>query len=474
MRHDLVVASMTQETLGLAVSTLPVAGAAQSTEALAESPARSKRDRLVVVGNGPVGWKLCDLLVSQGARRRLDITIFGEEPEPAYDRVHLTSFFEHRDVQRLSLADRSWYTEHGIDLRTSDPVVELDPRIRRVRTKSGQIVFYDKLVLATGSRPFVPPIPGVDADGVHVYRTLSDLAGIATDIDKLAQKPDARAAIIGGGLLGLEAARAVNDAGIKTHVFEVASVLMPKQLDTAAAELLQQEVADLGVEVHTLARTQEIRPTEDGRLALVLDHDDPPMTFDTVIISAGIRPRDELAKSASIATHDRGGILVSDKLETSADDVFAIGECAVHNDTIYGLVAPGYHMAGVVAERLTSRSPRKPTFKGHDNATRLKLLGVEVVTLGDFLNSDAGTRFVSHSGERTYRKLVLRGIASSERRLLVNATNSHDSRKRSSRGVVSAVDHCAASLTKADCGNPRTPSTSPSGPPVRPSALACT
>lgn len=385
--------------------------AAPSTESAAsmdERVSRSLRDRIVIVGNGPVGWKLCELLSAAPSNRRPIITIFGEEMDPAYDRVHLTSFFEHRDPAKLALASRQWYRDRNIDLRTGDPVIELDTRIKRVRTKSGQIVFYDKLILATGSRPFVPPIPGVEQQGVHVYRTLVDLAGIAADIDRLSQSAHSRAAVLGGGLLGLEAARALSDAGIKTHVFEMASVLMPKQLDTQAAELLQREIESLGVEVHTLARTQEIRRTEIGQLELVLDGEEP-LSFDMIIISAGIRPRDDLASAAGIETHDRGGILVSDRLETNVEDVYAIGECAVHRDVVYGLIAPGYHMAGVVAERLTSRSPLKPTFKGHDNATRLKLMGVDVVTLGDFLRSDADTRILTHSGERTYRKLILKG-----------------------------------------------------------------
>lgn len=380
--------------------------ATEGSERIAST--RSQRMRVVVIGNGPVGWKLCELLSDQSESRRPSITVFGEEAAPAYDRVHLSSFFEHRDSEKLALASRAWYADRGIALRTGDPIIEVDTRIRRVRTKSGQIAFYDKLVLATGSRPFVPPIPGVEEAGVHVYRTVPDLEGIAEDIDRLKASGSAKAAVLGGGLLGLEAAKVLSEGGLQTHVVEMAAVLMPKQLDSEAAALLQNEIEELGVVVHTLTRTQEIRRTLDGRLELVLDGEENCIV-DTVVISAGIRPRDELASASGIATHDRGGIIVSDRLETSEVDVFAIGECAVHDETVYGLVAPGYHMAGVLAERLTSRSPIKPTFRGHDNATRLKLLGVDVVTLGDFLRADSATRVVTHSGARTYRKLILKG-----------------------------------------------------------------
>lgn len=378
----------------------------------ADSPTakpKASRLRVAVVGNGPVGWKFCELIAERQATARLELTVFGEEPRAAYDRVHLTDYFEHRDGERLSLASRSWYEEHGIDLRTGDPVIELDTKLKRVRTQSGTVHFYDRLILATGSRPFVPPLPGVDLPHVHVYRTLSDVEAIAGEIDRLKELPGSSAAVLGGGLLGLEAARAMHDAGIETHVFELASVLMPKQLDTTAAALLQAEVERLGVHVHTLARTKAIAREDDGRLELHLDGESAPLVFDTIVISAGIRPRDDLAKSAGIACDIRGGIIVSDKLETDVEGVYAIGECAVHNETVYGLVAPGFHMAGIVADRLTSRLPVKPVFKGHDNATRLKLLGVEVVTLGDFLREDVDSRVLVHRTDTTYRKLIVKG-----------------------------------------------------------------
>eukprot|EP01025_Chloroclados_australasicus_P067940 TRINITY_DN9425_c0_g1_i1.p1 TRINITY_DN9425_c0_g1~~TRINITY_DN9425_c0_g1_i1.p1 ORF type:complete len:193 (+),score=22.07 TRINITY_DN9425_c0_g1_i1:156-734(+) len=163
------------------------------------SAMRSERLSIVVVGNGPVGWKLCELLSNQPESRRPSITVFGEEPRPAYDRVHLSSYFDHRDSEKLTLASREWYADREITLLTGDPIVEVDTRIRRVRTLSGQIAFYDKLVLATGSRPFVPPIPGVEKVGVHVYRTVPDLEGIAEDIDRLRGNPSAKAGVLGGG-----------------------------------------------------------------------------------------------------------------------------------------------------------------------------------------------------------------------------------------------------------------------------------
>ncbi|QDT65189.1 FAD-dependent oxidoreductase [Calycomorphotria hydatis] len=366
------------------------------------------RPVVVVIGNGPVGWKLCEQMVHRKGHLSHEIHVFGEESRLAYDRVQLTSFFQHRSEKKLTLADQEWYDEHGIQIRTNDPIIKIHSEQKTVESRSGQVIPYDQVVIATGSRAFLPPIPGIDSQGVHAYRTLDDVDRITSELDRLKESASPRVGIIGGGLLGLEAARAVHDCGVEAHVFETAAVLMPKQLDTKAAELLQSEINSIGVKIHTTARTQAITTNDAGQLELHLDGEEAPFTFDMILVSAGIRPRDEVAKDSGINTHARGGIIVTDRLETSVPDVYAIGECAVHNDQIYGLVAPGFHMAGVVAERLTTRLPIKPTFKGHDNATRLKLLGVDVITLGDYLQIDSATYPVTHEGPKSYCKLILK------------------------------------------------------------------
>ena len=387
-------------------------------------PAEDGRSRLVVVGNGPVGWKLCERLAAgaSAGRSRLDIVVFGEEPRPAYDRVRLSDLFAHRDLDRLSLGTEDWYRERGITLRLGDPVVEIEPATRRLRTRSGQRVVYDRLVLATGSRAFVPPLPGVDSEGVFVYRTVADVEAIAGRIASLRTDVRRRAAVLGGGLLGLEAAKILLDAGLEVHVVEMASVLMPKQLDTEAAALLRREVERLGVRVHTLAQAEAIEPQpaiagdDHRRLRLRLKGDDDPIDCDLVVVSAGIRPRDELAREAGLAVAPRGGIVVSDRLETSDPRIAAIGECVAHRDTVYGLVDPGFAMASVLASRLTSRRvetlPRPldawPTFRGHDQSSRLKVLGVPVVTLGDFLRQDPMTTAIVFRDDAHYRKLILK------------------------------------------------------------------
>ena len=242
----------------------------------ADVAARSTATRptLVIVGNGPVGWKLCEQLAQLRATSRFDVIVFGEEPRPAYDRVRLSELFDTDDDETaLQFGTRQWYADRGIALHLGDPVVEIEPATRRVRTQSGQRVVYDRLVLATGSRAFKPPLPGIDRRGVYVYRTLDDVRAIQTHLASLGPRmvspaPVRRAAVLGGGLLGLEAVKVLLDTGLEVHVFEMAAVLMPRQLDTEAAALLRREVEALGVHVHTLSQAEAIeKVTTDMRVS---------------------------------------------------------------------------------------------------------------------------------------------------------------------------------------------------------------
>jgi nitrite reductase (NADH) large subunit len=365
-------------------------------------PMRTQRLRktVLVVGNGMVSHRFCEKLTEHDRAGEYRIVVIGEEPRPAYDRVHLTSYFAERSADALALGTLDWYEERGIELRVGTRVGNLDCDQSRVSAGEGPPIPYDLLVLATGSAPFVPPVPGADKPGVFVYRTIEDLDAILEHA-----KTARRAVVIGGGLLGLEAARAVLDAGLHTEVIEVAPRLMPRQLDAVASRLLEEAVVRSGVRVHLDKRITAL--AGDGAVERVELGGGEAIEADLVIISAGIRPRDELARAAGIAVGSRGGIVVDDRLRTSRDRVFAIGEVALHRGAVHGLVAPGYEMADVLARNLTGGDA---AFDGFDGATKLKLLGTDVATFGDPFQDAARTRAISIEDQvrGTYKKLVLR------------------------------------------------------------------
>ncbi len=329
--------------------------------------------KIIVVGNGMVGYKFCEKLVAKGMHTTNEIVVFGEEPWVAYDRVHLSAYFSGSTVEDLEMAPRSWYEENNIQLLTSSPITELDPGKKEVKTYKGEVHSYDKLVLATGSSAFVPPIDGVDKDGIFVYRTIEDLEQI-TSYAKKAKV----GAVIGGGLLGLEAAKALLDLEVKTHVVEFAPRLMPRQLDNKGADFLKEKIEHIGVSIHLNKNTKCF--AGNGSVDEMQFADGDKLPVDMVVISAGIKPRDELAKKADIEIGPRGGIVVNEKMETSAKDIYAIGECALFNNMIFGLVAPGYDMADVVVEQLNEGSK---VFIQPDMSTKLKLIGVDVASFGD-------------------------------------------------------------------------------------------
>jgi nitrite reductase (NADH) large subunit len=328
---------------------------------------------IIVVGNGMVGYKFCEKLVEKNLNSLYNVVVFGEEPRPAYDRVHLSEYFSGKTADDLLMAPRNWYSDNGITLYTNDKVISIDRTNQSIVTSSGQALSYDKLVLATGSSCFVPPIPGIDKKGVILYRTIEDLEEIKSYASKCS-----KGAVIGGGLLGLEAAKALMDLGIETHVIEFAARLMPRQLDAGGSTILKNKIESLGITVHLDKNTKFIKGEESvGGMAFC---DESSLDVEMIVVSAGIKPRDELAKEAGLETGPRGGVVVNDTMETSDKNIYAIGEVALHKNMIYGLVAPGYEMADVVVSQLLGDSKTFPEF---DMSTKLKLIGVEVASFGD-------------------------------------------------------------------------------------------
>jgi nitrite reductase (NADH) large subunit len=362
-----------------------------------DRPAGKKR--LVVIGHGMVSHEFCERIAELDAAGDYRITVLGEEPLAAYDRVHLTSYFETRSPEALALADVAEYEKRGVRLRLNVRAARIDRDRRVVITAENEPVPYDVLVLATGSSPFVPPVPGMEKPGVFVYRTIADLEAISEYA-----KGRRSAAVIGGGLLGLEAAKAAKDLGLEAHVVEFASRLMPRQLDAPGAEVLLRKITELDVTVHLNKTTARVHG--DERATGLRFADGSRLDVEMIIVSAGIRPRDELAREAGLQVGERGGIVVDDSLRTSDASIYAIGECALHRGAIYGLVAPGYEMARALAEKLSSKNS---SFTGADTSTKLKLLGVDVASIGDpFADAQTGRAIVFQDLVRgVYKKMAL-------------------------------------------------------------------
>lgn len=329
---------------------------------------------IVIIGNGMVGYKFCEKLVTKATPSQFQITVFGEEIRPAYDRVHLSEYFAGKSAEDLTMAPASWYAENNITLHLGDPVAQINRDAKTVDSHKGLTVSYDLLIMATGSGAFVPPIPGVEKNGVFIYRTIEDLE-MMTVYAKKAKK----GAVIGGGLLGLEAAKAMIDLGVTdTSVIEFAARLMPRQIDDAGSAMLKGKLENLGLKILTNKNTSEITGTDC--ITGMQFSDDSKIQVDMLVISAGIKPRDELAKLSGLETGQRGGIVVNEKMQTSDKNIYAIGECALYNGMIYGLVAPGYEMAQVLVDNLMGGDKQ---FTGYDMSTKLKLIGVDVASFGD-------------------------------------------------------------------------------------------
>jgi nitrite reductase (NADH) large subunit len=358
------------------------------------------KERIIVIGNGMVGYKFCERLYEKDTEKQFHIVTFCEEPRVAYDRVHLSEYFDGKSAEDLSMASLTWYEERGIEIYVGDKVVTIDRKAKTVSSARGVTCSYDKIVMATGSDAFVPPIPGNEKDGVFVYRTIEDLDAIRDYASK-----SERCAIIGGGLLGLEAAKAAMDLGLKTDVVEFAPRLMARQVDEAGGEILKSIIEQRGIGVHLSKSTQNI--AGEGNVTRMEFADETSLDVDMIIVSAGIKPRDELARNTGLNIGERGGILVNNELLTSDPNIFAIGECALYQKMIYGLVAPGYQMADIVSDRLLGGNS---TFDGADMSTKLKLLGTDVASFGQTdISQEASDQEITINDPHTgiYKKLII-------------------------------------------------------------------
>jgi nitrite reductase (NADH) large subunit len=355
---------------------------------------------VIVVGNGMVGHHYVEQLTASAVDAH--ITVIGGETRPAYDRVHLSEYFAGRAPEDLALTTREHYREIGVDAHFGDMVTRIDRDNKKVITENGQEYCYDKLVLATGSYPFVPPVKGNDLPPCVVYRTIDDLGMIQ------AQANNGKiGVVVGGGLLGLEAANAVQNLGLETHVVEFAPGLMGVQLDAGGSGMLRRKIEALGVKVHTSKATQVIEENSDGEGRVVMRFaDGGSLATDMIVFSAGIRPYDQLARDCGLTVGDRGGIEIDYHCKTSDSDIFAIGECALFGGRIYGLVAPGYRMAEAAISQLGSD---KVSFQGADMSTKLKLLGVDVGSIGDAHGKAEGSIAYTFSDERidVYKRLIV-------------------------------------------------------------------
>jgi len=356
--------------------------------------------KIIVVGHGMVGHKFLEELHPLSAAPT-EVTVLCEEPRAAYDRVHLSEFFAGKTADDLSLVEPGFFDKSGFSLRLKTPAAAIDRRKKTVTTADGEVLSYDKLVLATGSTPFVPPVKGNDRADCFVYRTIEDLEAMTE-----CGARSTTGVVVGGGLLGLECAKALRDLGLETHVVEFAPRLMAVQVDDDGGRILRSKIEELGVKVHTSRNTVEITDGARARHRMVFA-DGSHLETDMIVFSAGIRPRDELARQNALAVGARGGVAVNDHCGTSDPDIYAIGECAAWNDMVYGLVAPGYEMARVVAKHITGQ--REAAFAGADMSTKLKLMGVDVASIGDAQGRTPNSRSFRYTDEvkQVYKKIVV-------------------------------------------------------------------
>ncbi|MFC3689446.1 nitrite reductase large subunit NirB [Aquipuribacter hungaricus] len=390
------------------------------------SPAPRLPHRVVVVGHGMVGHHLLTRLrdglagADPATRARLDVTVLAEEHRPAYDRVGLSSYLAGRSEADMTMVEEGFFdapadpddsedVAHRFALHLATPAVALDRTARTVTDATGALHPYDTLVLATGSSVFVPPVPGHDAPGTFVYRTLDDLDAIAAYA-----RGRRSGAVVGGGLLGLEAAEALQRLGLEPHVVQLSDRLMPLQLDEGGAGMLRRHVEQLGMTVHLDASTTRVRTGPDGSVAGLDLADGRRVDVDLVVFSPGIRPRDELARASGLDVGGRGGVVVDDACRTSDPDVYAVGECALAQGQVWGLVAPGYAMAAVVAEQVlarvdTARPAPTATFTGADMSTTLKLTGIPVASVADCHGRTPGALELvwNDPTARVYKKVVV-------------------------------------------------------------------
>ncbi|MBT2758527.1 NAD(P)/FAD-dependent oxidoreductase [Mesobacillus foraminis] len=358
-----------------------------------------QKKKLVLVGNGMAGVRTIEEIIKVSAEE-FEITIFGSEPHPNYNRILLSKVLQgDTKVTDITLNDWDWYRENNIELYTGETVTGIDSENKVVTTDSGRTQPYDELILATGSLPFMLPLPGADKEGVTAFRDIRD-----TDIMLDASKKFKKAAVIGGGLLGLEAARGLLNLGMEVSVIHIAPYLMERQLDPTAAKLLQTELEKQGMNFLLEKNTEEI--VGKDRVEGLKFKDGSFLEADLVVMAVGIKPNVELAKTSGIPVNR--GIVVDDYMRTGISNVYAVGECAEHRGIVYGLVAPLYEQGKALAADICGKAA-KP-YEGSVLSTQLKVSGVEVFSAGDFMEDETKKSIkVFDEQEGVYKKIVLRG-----------------------------------------------------------------
>jgi len=365
-----------------------------------ETPRAQRRIRLVVAGNGMAGMRTVEELLKLGVADRFQITVFGAEPRGNYNRILLSPVLAgEQQADDIMLHRPGWYTRRGITLRSGDPILEIDRKRRVVRARSGAVASYDRLLIATGSDPIMLPLPGRELPGVVTFRDLDD-------VNKMLERTggDRRAVVIGGGLLGLEAAHGLSQRGMHVTVVHLMDTLMERQLDAPAGALLKAALEKRGIEFRMRARTQRI--IGPGRVTAVEFENGESVPADLVVMAVGVRPNIELAKRAYLAC-DRG-ILVDDTLQTYDPAIYAVGECVQHRRQTFGLVAPLWEQARICAQHIAEIGVSR--FSGAINATQLKVSGIEVFSAGDFSEQPNRESIVLSDKRRgIYKRIVFEG-----------------------------------------------------------------
>jgi nitrite reductase (NADH) large subunit len=358
----------------------------------------ARRRRLIVIGNGMAGMRAVEELLAL-APETYDITVFGAEPHGNYNRVLLSPLLAgDKRADEIVLHAPEWYAEQGITLHIGDPVISIDRRRRMVRSLAGRELQYDRLLLATGSRPIVLPIPGADLEGVVTFRDLADV-----DVMVRAARTYRRAAVIGGGLLGLEAAHGLVRRGMDVTVVHLPATLMERQLDPAAAALLKASLESRGLKFRM--RTETVAVLGENRARGLRFSDGSEIEADLIVMAAGVRPHVGLAREAGLEC--RRGILVDDTLQTYDPSIYAVGECVEHRNSTFGLVAPLWEQARVCAVHLAELGASR--YRGSPVATQLKVAGIELYSAGDFSDDDGADALVLRDPERgVYKRVVIR------------------------------------------------------------------
>ncbi len=356
------------------------------------------KQKLVVIGNGMAGMRTVEELLKLDDSA-YDITVFGAEPHGNYNRIMLSPVLAgEKTLDEIMINTPAWYHKHGITLHAGNPVMRIDRRRKQVVAASGLKVRYDRLLLATGSDPFIVPVPGHDLPGVISFRDIKDVHAMLD-----AARTHRRAVVIGGGLLGLEAANGLQRQGMEVTVVHLTDTLMERQLDQPAAELLRLALEDRGIRFAMGAQTEEIQG--DSRVSGIRFKDGTELTTDLVVMAVGIRPNIALAREAGL--HCERGIVVNDALQTFDPAIYAVGECVQHRQAIYGLVAPLWEQARVCANHLAKMGIG--SYPGSQVSTKLKVTGIDLFSAGDFIAQDGDEEIVFRDLRRgVYKKLVLR------------------------------------------------------------------